>query len=129
MSRIANPRYRGDDYLIPKNSEELIENLRLDYNNTPFTKDKGFAIIEFDNDVKFSIEHPFNTSQNNNPLPYTKTGMTGSKRNIIPEYVNQNEINFKGGETMKLYDNKGNVVSKYEYKYDKIKDEGKWEKQ
>lgn len=55
--------------------------------------------------------------------------MTGSKRNIIPEYVNQNDITFKGGETMTVYDNKGNIVSKYEYKYDKIKDEGKWEKE
>ena len=41
--------------------------------------------------------------------------MTGSKRNISPEQVNQKEITFKGGETMTLYDNKGNVISKYEY--------------
>lgn len=44
-----------------------------------------------------------------------KTGMTGSKTNIIPEYVNQNDIIFKGGETMTVYDNKGNIVSRYEY--------------
>ena len=106
---------KADDYIIPKSSEELIENLRLDYQGTPFTKDKGFAVIEFENDLRFNIDHAFKTSQNNNPLPYTKTGMTGSKTNIIPEYVNQNDIIFKGGETMTVYDNKGNIVSRYEY--------------
>ena len=106
---------KADDYIIPKSSEELIENLRLDYQGTPFTKDKGFAVIEFENDLRFNIDHAFKTSQNNNPLPYTKTGMTGSKTNIIPKYVNQNDIIFKGGETMTVYDNKGNIVSRYEY--------------
>ncbi len=120
---------KSKDYITPRSTEELIENLRLDYKNSSFSKNEGFVVIEFKSDDAFEIDHAFNTSQNNNPLPYTNTGMTGSKRNIIPEYVNQNDITFKGGETMTVYDNKGNIVSKYEYKYDKIKDEGKWEKE
>ena len=78
---------------------------------------KNNLIREFENDLNliFNIDNAFKTSQNNNPLPYMKTGMTGSKTNIIPEYVNQNDIIFKGGETMTVYDNKGNIVSRYEY--------------
>lgn len=106
---------KAEDYITPRSIEELIENLRLDYKNTPFSKNEGFVVIEFKSDDTFKIDHAFNTSQNNNPLPYTKTGMTGSKQNIIPEYVNQDDIIFKGGETMTVYDSKGNVISRYEY--------------
>ena len=56
---------------------------------------KNNLIREFENglNLRFNIDHAFKTSQNNNPLPYTKTGMTGSKTNIIPEYVGFDENN------------------------------------
>ncbi len=68
MSRGAGFITKAEDYAIPNSSDELIENLRLDYSGTKFSKDKGFVIIEYKNSST-NIEHPFNTNQSTNGLP------------------------------------------------------------
>lgn len=89
--------------------------MRLDYKGTPFSKDKGFAVIEFKYKTEFNIDHPFNTTARNSNLPYTNTGMTGAKHNIIPEYVNQERITFSDGDEMTIFDQNGKIIEKYEY--------------
>jgi hypothetical protein len=120
---VTNPRLpragfvtKVEDYNIPNNSAELIENLRLDYSGTKFSQNDGFAVIEYSNQSS-NVTHPFNTSQaNNNALPYTNTGMSGSKTNIIPEYYSPDEVIFSNGDIMKIFDKNGNIIESYTYK-------------
>ncbi|MCT7904366.1 MAG: hypothetical protein N4435_04065 [Candidatus Ornithobacterium hominis] len=128
MSRGAGFVTKAEDYIIPNSSKELIENLRLDYSGTKFSKDKGFVVMEYKNPSP-NVEHTFNTPQNNNPLPYTKTGMTGSKRNIIPEYYSADIVEFKVGDVAKVYDKNGNVIEKYVIESDNLTGIKKWKKQ
>lgn len=89
--------------------------MRLDYKGSPFSKNKGFAVIEFKYKTKFNIDHPFNTAARNSNLPYTNTGMTGAKHNIIPEYVNQERITFSDGDEMQIFDKNGNLITTYKF--------------
>lgn len=89
--------------------------MRLDYKGSPFSKNKGFAVIEFKYKTKFNIDHPFNTAARNSNLPYTNTGMTGAKHNIIPEYVNQERITFSDGDKMQIFDKNGNLITTYKF--------------
>ena len=57
--KISIYKMKAEDYEIPNSSEELIENLRLDYSGTKFSKDKGFVVIEYKN-PSLNVEHPFN---------------------------------------------------------------------
>ncbi len=128
MSRGAGFITKAEDYTIPNSSDELIENLRLDYSGTKFSKDKGFVVIEYKNQSP-NVDHPFNTSQNNNPLPYTKTGMTGSKHNIIPEYHSADIVEFNVDDIARVYDKNGKVVENYKIVEDKLTREKIWQKQ
>ncbi|GJQ06313.1 hypothetical protein CAPN010_04710 [Capnocytophaga cynodegmi] len=101
-----------EDYEIPNSSEELIENLRLDYSGTKFSKEKGFVVIEYKNPTP-NVEHPFNRSKINDDLPYTNTGMTGSKRNIIPEYHSTDIVTFSRGDILNVYDKNGIIIETY----------------
>ena len=75
------------------------------------------------------MEHPFNTSQSTNGLPYTNTGMTGSKHNIIPEYHSTEIVKFNEGDIVKVYDKNGNVIEKYIIENDTLTGLKIWKKQ
>lgn len=103
---------KAEDYITPRSTEELIENLRLDYSGTKFSKEKGFVVIEYKNPTP-NVEHPFNRSKINDDLPYTNTGMTGSKRNIIPEYHSTDIVTFSRGDILNVYDKNGIIIETY----------------
>lgn len=103
---------KAEDYVIPKSSEELIENLRLDYSGTKFSKDKGFVVIEYKNQSA-NVEHPFNRAKINDDLPYTNTGMTGSKQNIISEYHSYDIVIFSKGDAARVYDKNERILEHY----------------
>ena len=128
MSRGAGFITKAEDYAIPNSSDELIENLRLDYSGTKFSKNKGFVVIEYKNPSP-NVEHPFNTSQSTNGLPYTNTGMTGSKHNIIPEYHSADIVEFDINDVARVYDKNGKVVESYKIVEDNITKEKIWKKQ
>ncbi|GIM53288.1 hypothetical protein CAPN004_23170 [Capnocytophaga cynodegmi] len=128
MSRGAGFITKSEDYVIPNSSDELIENLRLDYQGTKFSKEKGFVVIEYENPSS-NVEHPFNTSQSINDLPYTNTGMTGSKHNIIPEYYSADIVEFKIGDIAKVYDKNGKVIESYKIEIDELTNKTIWKKQ
>lgn len=128
MSRGAGFITKAEDYVIPKSSEELIENLRLDYSGTKFSKDKGFVAIEYKN-PSTNVIHPFNRSKIEDDLPYTNTGMTGSKHNIIPEYYSAEIVEFGIDDIARVYDKDGKVIEIYKIVEDKLSKEKIWEKQ
>lgn len=55
--------------------------------------------------------------------------MTGSKRNIIPEYYSADIVEFKVGDVAKVYDKNGNVIEKYVIESDNLTGIKKWKKQ
>lgn len=59
------------------------------------------------------MDHPFNTSTANEKLPYTNTGMTGAKSNIIPEYYCSDRVDFHSGDITTIYSNDGKVIGTY----------------
>lgn len=128
MARGAGFITKVEDYKIPNSSEELIENLRLDYQGTKFSKEKGFVVIEYKNQSP-NVEHPFNTNQSNGRLPYTNTGMTGSKHNIIPEYYSSDIVEFEIGDILRVYDKNGKIVENYKIVRDNITKEKVWKRQ
>ncbi|MDO5616082.1 MAG: hypothetical protein Q4G16_07820 [Cruoricaptor ignavus] len=128
MSKGAGFVTKAEDYAIPNSSNELIESLRLDYSGTKFSKDKGFVVIEYKNPSP-NVEHPFNTSQSTNRLPYTNTGMTGSKHNIIPEYHSSDIVKFDVDDVVRVYDKNGKIIESYKIVEDNITKEKIWKKQ
>lgn len=128
MSRGAGFITKAEDYIIPKSSEELIENLRLDYSGTKFSKDKGFVTIEYKNQST-NVIHPFDRPKIGDDLPYTNTGMTGSKHNIIPEYYSADIVEFDIDDIARVYDKDGKVIESYKIIEDKLTKEKIWKKQ
>lgn len=103
---------RANDYTIPESSKELIEYLRLDYSDTKFSSSEGFVVIEYKN-LSLNVDHPFNTSAANEKLPYTNTGMTGTKSNIIPEYYCPGKVEFHPEDKLTVYSKEGEILTKY----------------
>lgn len=59
------------------------------------------------------MDHPFNTSTANEKLPYTNTGMTGTKSNIIPEYYCPDKVEFHPEDKLTVYSKEGEILTKY----------------
>lgn len=98
-----------------KNAEQMFNDLRLDYDGTKFSKNKGFATIEYDN--MGDVVRPYNSkyAPTYGP-PNTLTGMTGSSGKIIPEFCIEDRISLNNGAILRIYDKEGNVEIAYRLK-------------
>ncbi len=99
----------------------------MDYSGTKFSKNKGFVVIEFKNPTS-NIDHPFNTQRATDALPYTHTGMIGSKHNIIPEYYSPDIIKFDIGDVLRVYNKNGKIIDSYIIKENKLTGKTIWKR-
>ncbi len=98
-----------------ENAGQIFDDFRLDYDHTPFAKDKGFAVIEYDNPANSGLVNAFESDVvKGYGIPQTQTGMLGSHNKIIPEYY-QTSINLEDEykATLKIFNAEGNIIETY----------------
>ncbi|MCT4614451.1 MAG: hypothetical protein N4A49_06210 [Marinifilaceae bacterium] len=84
-------------------SQKLIDDLRLDVPGSTFSKNEGYAVIEFENN--FDITRPYLSEKTlNHKPPYTKTGLTGVENKLIPEYYMEGLKKIPKGAVLRVYD-------------------------
>ncbi len=104
-----------------KNAEQMFNDLRLDYDGTKFSKDKGFATIEYDN-VGNPVR-PYNSAEAHTfGPPNTLTGTTGAYDKIVPEFKLDNMVELQEGAILRIYNKDGVVFESYKL------DKNVWEK-
>ena len=105
------------DHCEVESAGQIFNDFRLDYPDTQFSKNKSFAVIEYEN-VGNPIR-PYNSPDIDGfGLPNTKTGMLGSDEKIIPEfYLGSNPADFpvlREGAILKIYNKDGKVLEQYQ---------------
>ena len=117
MARVADPRQRGGvvaqaDHCEVESAGQIFNDFRLDYPDTQFSKNKSFAVIEYEN-VGNPIR-PYNSPDIDGfGLPNTKTGMLGSDEKIIPEFYLESRENLPENAILKIYDKNGKALEQY----------------
>ena len=81
---------RTDDVLHVKGSANVIESLRLDYPNTPFTNEGSYGVIRFQTPKPENLNIPYGKQfggTNTDGLPCTLNGFSGARNGeIVPEF-------------------------------------------
>ncbi len=91
-----------------KNAAQVFDDFRLDYPDTKFAKDKGFATIEYDNNASDMVNAFENVNVKKYGPPQTQTGMLGSNSKIIPEYYHS-YTGLTDGAILKFYNTDGTI--------------------
>ena len=98
-----------------ENAEQVFKDLRLDYEDTPFSKDLGFATIEYDHIGNVVRPYKSKNATGFKP-PQTFTGMTGSYEKVIPEFRLEDWVELQDGAILRIFDKDGNTKFAYRLK-------------
>ena len=81
---------RADDVVHIKGTSDIIESLRLDYPNTPFTNEGSYGVIRYKTPEPKNLEIPYGErfgGTNTDGLPCTLNGFSGCRNGeIVPEF-------------------------------------------